>query len=362
NAFKFTFEGEITVSLRRAGDAAELRVTDTGTGIPAGEMPRLFERFHRVQDARGRTHEGSGIGLALVQELVKLHGGASAAESGLGECATFAVTIPLGSAHLPPEQVGEARSLAPTGTGASPYAEEALRWLPDDGAGDDGAELPTHHEPLPTPYHPPRPDGADDRPRVLVADDNADMQQYVARLLAEQFRVEAVSDGEAAVAAARRQPPDLILSDVMMPRLDGFGLLKEVRADARLSGVPVILLSARAGEESRVEGMQAGADDYLVKPFSARELLARVTAHLQMARLRREANETLRASEERFRALVNASPDVVYRMGPDWTEMRYLRGREFIPDTPEPSRTWLDRYIHPEDQPHVLGVIREAVR
>ena len=142
-----------------------------------------------------------------------------------------------------------------------------------------------------------------DRPRVLVADDNADMRRYIVRLLAGQYTVEAVTDGAAALASVRRQPPDLILSDVMMPRLDGFGLLRELRADPRTASVPVVLLSARAGEESRVEGVQAGADDYLVKPFSSRELLARVSAHLQMARLRREANESLRASEERFRTL-----------------------------------------------------------
>jgi DNA-binding response OmpR family regulator len=136
-----------------------------------------------------------------------------------------------------------------------------------------------------------------------VADDNADMRNYIVRLLAGPFRVEAVTDGEGALTAARKRSPDLILSDVMMPRLDGFGLLRELRADSRTRDIPVILLSARAGEESRVEGMLAGADDYLIKPFGARELLARVTAHLQMARLRREWSESLRQSEERFRVL-----------------------------------------------------------
>jgi PAS domain S-box-containing protein len=188
------------------------------------------------------------------------------------------------------------------------------------------------------------------------------MRQYVARLLAEQFRVEVVPDGEAALTAAHQHLPDLVLTDVMMPRLDGFGLLRELRADSRTSGVPIILLSARAGEESRVEGMEAGADDYLVKPFSARELLARVSAHLQMARLRREANESLRKSEERFRALVDASSDAVYRMSATWDEMQYLQGREFISDTQEPSRTWLEKYIHPDDRQRVMGVIREAIR
>ena len=303
NAFKNTFVGEIAVSLKKAGTAAELRVKDSGTGIPVEEMPRLFERFHRIENGRGRTHEGSGIGLALVQELVKLHGGSVTAESVMGKGTTFTVRVPLGSTHLPPEQIGEGRTTASIGTGSTPYIEEVLRWLPDDGRDRFRSELPTHHESLPMSHHRMQPDGKDDRPCVLVADDNADMRQYIVRLLIEQFQVEAVPDGEAALTAARDRPPDLILTDVMMPKLNGFALLKELRADPRTNTLPVIMLSARAGEESRVEGMEAGADDYLVKPFGARELLARVTAHIQMARLRREASESLRKSEERFRTL-----------------------------------------------------------
>jgi PAS domain S-box-containing protein len=314
NAFKFTFEGGIAVSLRRAGTAAQLQVSDTGTGIPAEEMPRLFERFHRIEKARGRTHEGSGIGLALVQELIKLHGGTITAESAIGKGTTFTVTVPLGSAHLPADQIGEGRTAASTGTGATPYVEEALRWLPDGGKSQ--TELPTYHEALPTPHRRSEQNGDDNRPRVLVADDNADMRQYVARLLDEQFRVDAVPDGEAALAAARERPPDLILTDVMMPRLNGFGLLKELRADPRTSRLPVIMLSARAGEESRVEGMEAGADDYLVKPFSARELLARVAAHLQMARLRRESEQAVRDSESRLRLALTAARMVAWHWNP----------------------------------------------
>ncbi|HEY7154798.1 MAG TPA: ATP-binding protein, partial [Gemmataceae bacterium] len=313
NAFKFTFEGEIAVALRQTGEpeasalgvrAVELRVRDTGAGIPAQEMPHLFERFHRIENARGRTHEGSGIGLALVQELVKLHGGSISAESVLGRGTTFRVLVPLGSAHLPSSQIGKGDPLASAGTMAGPYLEEALRWLPDEVRDDDSrSELPAYPEALPVPYRQAKQAEGDERPRVLVADDNADMRQYLVHLLAERYRVEAVPDGEAALEAARERPPDLILTDVMMPRLDGFGLLRELRADPHTSGLPVILLSARAGEESRVEGMEAGADDYLIKPFSARELLARVGALLQINRLRRESDRAIRQSEERFRVL-----------------------------------------------------------
>ena len=362
NAFKFTFDGEIAVSMRQTDFAAELRVWDTGTGIPAEEMPLLFERFHRVENARGRTHEGSGIGLALVQELVKLHGGSISATSEVGRGTTFTVRIPLGSQHLPNDQVGSSRTAAQPTTQASPFVEEALRWLPDaDQRTATSSELPQLQG------DPTGPAASlqlleDDRPLVLVADDNADMRQYIVRLLGQHYRTEAVPDGEAALSAALALLPDLVLTDVMMPRLDGFALLQALRADPRTSGVPVIMLSARSGEESRIEGMQEGADDYLVKPFSAKELLARVTAHLQMARTRREAGESIRASEERFRALVSATSDVVYRMSADWTELRHLEGREFIADTHEPSRSWLVKYIPPEDQPHVLEAIHTAIR
>jgi PAS domain S-box-containing protein len=309
NAFKFTFDGGITVSLRQVDGAAELLVADTGTGIPADEMPRLFERFHRVENARGRTHEGSGIGLALVQELVKLHGGTITAFSEVDRGTNFTVRIPLGSDHLSSGQVAAGEGSTPTAVGATAFVEEALRWLPDDGEStsrwnEDGM--------ADDPDAAAAGDPASYRPRVLVADDNADMRQYVVRLLAGRYTVETVADGEAAAAAVKRRTPDLVLSDVMMPRLDGFGLLRELRADPRTAAIPVILLSARAGEDSRVEGMRAGADDYLVKPFSARELLARVSAQIELARLRREAAESLRASEVRFESFMNHSPTTAF--------------------------------------------------
>ena len=175
--------------------------------------------------------------------------------------------------------------------GAIPYVEEALRWLPDEGrhephAGRIGADYARH---LPIRRGGAHPPGMNDRPRILVADDNRTPRQYVSRLLSERYEVTAVADGMAALAAARSRPPDLVLSDVMMPLVNGFRVLRELRDDPSTASIPVILLSARAGEESHVEGLEAGADDYLVKPFSARELLARVSAHLELARVRRLA-------------------------------------------------------------------------
>ena len=371
NAFKFTFEGGITVTLRLVGGAAELAVRDSGTGISAHEMPRLFERFHRIENVRGRTHEGSGIGLALVQELVKLHGGMITAESKAAasgaaseaDCGTtFRIQVPLGTGHLPPDQVRSSRNAAQPSAGGNPFVQEALRWWPDalqphhPGAGGSAAaDLaqggafalgPTDADP----------------PRVLVVDDNADMRRHIERLLSGQYQVETVSDGEAALAAVRQRMPDLIVTDMMMPRLDGEGLLRTLRCDPRTAGVPVIVLSARAGEENRVDGMEAGADAYLIKPFSAKELLANIAALLKITRLRREADEAIRASEERYRALVSASSDVVYRMSADWTEMRHLQGREFIANTCEPSRSWLLNYIPADDQPRVTAAIDVSIR
>ena len=354
NAFKFTFEGEIEVRLRQSDEHFVLAVRDTGTGIPAHELPKLFERFHRVAGAHGRTHEGSGIGLALVQELVKLHGGTVSVDSEHGKGSTFTVAIPRGRSHLPVEQIGAARSQVSTSLGATPFVEEALRWLSDLRPGDEeiiaDAGVPQPSEPI-----------SGRRPHVLLADDNADLRDYIRRLLSPHYDVEVAPDGEAALAAIEHRKPDLVLADIMMPRLDGMQLLARLRAHPQTSTLPIILLSARAGEESRVEGLQSGADDYLIKPFSGRELLARVEAHLKMARLRNETAETLRASEERYRAYVTASSDVVYRMSPDWSEMRYLRGKDFVADTESPSQSWLQKYIHPDDHARVMGAIGEAV-
>ena len=356
NAFKFTFEGKIEVSLQHEGDEFELVVADTGTGIPTAELPRLFERFHRVEGAVGRTYEGSGIGLALVQELTRLHGGNVTVESEYGNGSTFRVTIPAGASHLPQQQIGGARTQASTGLTAQPFVEEALRWLPGDASQVADAiidvGLPADRSTVPEAQ----------RPLILLADDNADMREYLTRILSAHYRVETVTDGEAALRAVARKLPGLLLSDVMMPRVDGMELLTRLRADPHTKALPVILLSARAGEEAKVDALGAGADDYIVKPFTARELLARIDAHLKIASVRGEVMESLRESEERYRAFVTTTSDIVYRMSPDWSEMRNLHGKESIRDTENPSRTWLETYIDPDDRPQVLSAINEAIR
>ena len=303
NAFKHTFDGEIAVRLTWHKEHALLTVTDTGIGIAQNDLAHIFERFHRVRGARARTHEGTGIGLALVHELVKLQGGTIHAASEVGIGTTFTVSIPSGAAHLPARSNEQARTSQSIATNIESYVEEALRWLPDEGApGIKHLESTDTRDPSLT----------DQRPRVLLADDNADMRAYIQRLLAPIFEVTAVADGSAALESVKERKPDLVLADVMMPRLDGFELLRALRADERFNTIPMILLSARAGEESRVEGLEAGADDYLTKPFSARELVARVESHVKLARIRGEAEEAQRRSAEYNEAIVNNMREGLY--------------------------------------------------
>ena len=291
NALKFTFKGRIKVSSRWLGDAVALMVEDTGIGIPAEETQRIFERFHRVEGARGRSHEGSGIGLSLVQELVKLHGGRVEVASSLGEGTAFTVTIPAGSAHLPREHV-KARTLESTGIAPASFLAEVSQWN-----GSTGAAAAIPHEPVAAGTAPTLADAPTPRSdaRILIADDNADMRSYLVRLLSSHWTVEAVEDGHRALLAARANPPDLVLSDVMMPKLDGLDLVSALRADEATRALPVVLLSARAGEEATIRGLESGADEYLVKPFSANELIARIKALLTVSSVR---SKDIRAARE----------------------------------------------------------------
>jgi PAS domain S-box-containing protein len=315
NAFKFTLEGEIRVRLRERNGQAVLTVQDTGAGISAEQLPHIFERFHRVEGLRARTHEGTGIGLALVQELVKLHGGAIAVESAVGAGTTFTLTIPLGKAHLSPERISAPVTLASTSLGAEAFVEEALRWLPEESQAVVASPYTTAE--VASLSGQSRTEEAG-RARILMADDNADMREYVRRLLHPHYDILAVANGKEALRSVQAARPDLVISDVMMPELDGFGLLHTLRNNPYTASIPFILLSARAGEEARIEGLSAGADDYLIKPFSARELLARVSAHLELARVRREAEEAIRQSEAQLQTLLASAPLGIYLVDSDF--------------------------------------------
>ncbi len=322
NAFKFTLQGSIEVALRPCEGAVELCISDTGSGIAAEEMPHIFERFHRVPGPRARSMEGTGIGLALVQELVRLHGGCIRAESVLGSGSRFIVRLPYGPAQLPAEQIGGERVIAPTAIGIRPFVEEVLGWLPHGGAPDELPKVlpmpagPAAAEPIAPAGDIPREVGFRARPLVLCADDNADLRRYVSRLLAPLYDVIAVGDGDQALEMALIYRPDLIVADVMMPQTSGVALLKALRSRPRTAMIPVLLLSARAGEEAKIEGLDAGADDYLEKPFSARELLARVRSQLALSFARR-AHERER---EDFHTLFMQAPNVFYIVrGPEYT-------------------------------------------
>ncbi|MEU8611186.1 SpoIIE family protein phosphatase, partial [Actinoplanes sp. NPDC048791] len=278
NAVKYTPTGGITVRIRERDRAAVLEVTDTGVGVSEEEQQLLFDRFHRVTGAWARSHEGTGIGLALVRELAELHGGTATARSELGVGSTFSVTVPLGTAHLPADRIIDERPADLPEEQSRLYVEEAHWWMGDTA---------------PAPVAPGEvQDGR--RGRVLLADDNADLRDHVSRLLRPSFDVTSVSDGLEALELARTEQFDLVLTDMMMPRMDGFGLIRALRADERTRDVPIVVLSARAGEEASVEGLAAGADDYLVKPFSVRDLTARVRSNLELGQTRRQIISRLR--------------------------------------------------------------------
>jgi signal transduction histidine kinase/CheY-like chemotaxis protein len=325
NALKFTFEGTIAIQLALDGGSACLRVVDTGTGIADADRARLFERFHRIDGARSRSQEGSGIGLALVQELVRLHRGDVQVTSALGVGSAFEVRIPRGAAHLDAERIHAARTRPSTALRAETYVDEALRW---DAATDAD----------------PAPRIQRSRDRIVFADDNADMREYVGRLLGERWEVEAVGDGAAALERIQQAPPALVLCDVMMPRLDGFALVRAMRADPALRAIPIIILSARAGEDETTAGLGAGANDYIAKPFSARELLVRIASQLSAARVAREMAERERVQRENlYRHFMQAPFPVAV-----------LRGPEHVLDLANPQilRAWS---AGPEVVGHALG-------
>jgi len=286
NAFKYSNEGSIEVSLEEKDGLLELNVADTGVGIPESEIDKIFDRFHRVDNVKGRSGEGTGIGLAMVKELVRLHEGKITVKSKPGKGSVFTVQIPVGREHLQHHKIENKIAEAKVSKGATAYLQEALKWVP----GDEEEQAKQQK------------DGA--KPLVLLADDNADMRDYVGRILRDDFEVITATNGEEAYEKILEYNPALVLSDIMMPKLDGFGLLKKLRAHPAKRQMPLIFLSARAGEEAKVEGLEAGADDYLVKPFSAKELLVRVHNHIRINDVRRE-------TEKEFYQLFLQAPAII---------------------------------------------------
>ncbi|MBD2703442.1 PAS domain-containing protein [Spirosoma sp. BT702] len=302
NAFKYTQQGHITLTIRAVTQSVEVVVADTGVGIAQDQLDNVFNRFYRIENGPSRSQEGTGIGLAMVKELVKLHGGSIHVSSQPGKGSVFTITLPMGKAHLPLDQLAPPTARS-SSTQSAAYVQEALRWN-----GSQTLQEPIGIERVGTDQSHQYPVA---KPTVLLADDNADMRDYIERLLGEQFVVLTAMDGQDALTKLLQHKPDLLITDVMMPNLDGFGLLNQVRAHPELKSTPVIFLSARAGDEAKVEGLNAGADDYLVKPFSAKELIVRVANHIRI-------NQIRRATEQQFYQLFLQAPTLINVFkGPD---------------------------------------------
>jgi len=261
NAFKFTPEdGEIAVTLTlvpdgQGEDKIEIAVADTGIGISGDEVPKLFDRFYQVDSSHTREHEGTGIGLALTKELVELHHGTIRAFSKIGEGSKFVIELPLGREHLSDDQIVDAYGQVDREIVMS----EAEYAVPVSPSMQQGSEV-----------------GSEDKTIILVVEDNADVREYIKDSLGDGYRIEEAVNGEQGLAQAESIIPDLIISDIMMPKMDGTELTRRIKNDQRTSHIPVILLTAKSEQESKLQGLETGADDYLTKPFDTKELLARI--------------------------------------------------------------------------------------
>jgi DNA-binding response OmpR family regulator/two-component sensor histidine kinase len=269
NAFKFTPpHGKVSLSLTQAEDGgARIEVADTGPGIAAEHLPRLFDRFYQIEQAATRAHEGSGIGLSLAKELVDLHEGRIEVESAVGFGSRFIVLLP------PLEATAEGAPA--TETSATTMGDGHKAGVRRVVEGEQYALSPVIQD---GPAQEPVPEAAEEENEtvVLVVEDNADMRAYIRAHLASDYRVVEAAHGKAGVTLAQEWVPDLVLSDVMMPEMDGLTLTDVLKTDVRTSHIPVMLLTAKAEVEDRIAGFESGADAYLPKPFDAEELRVRV--------------------------------------------------------------------------------------
>ena len=291
NALKFTPAGG-SVTARVSEDATHVivAVSDTGIGIAQKDLPIIFDRFAQADGTATRRFGGTGIGLALVKELVEVHGGTVAARSEPGVGSTFEVRLPKGEAHIR-DELRERRAVdLPVvrdrrESNRDPVASLMPKAQPPEGILD-WAEPPPE----------PESEGAVGRPRILVVEDNPDLRHFIARLLRQEFQVTEATDGDQGVALANELVPDLILSDVMMPGRSGYELTRELKSNARTSSIPIVLLTAKRGVDAALEGFSFGADDYLGKPFNSRELLARLRAQLRLRELSRQLAQAQKLS------------------------------------------------------------------
>lgn len=295
NALKFTeADGRVQVRVDRAENGIELVVDDSGIGLQADQLERIFDRFAQVDESTTRKHEGTGIGLSLVKEIVALHGGRVWAESeGPGRGTRIRVVLPVGQADEENEE-----EVLEQDDGRTVSAEKSLYALAAEFAVTNRADEPatgadrTAPADLPQPAT-SRPAGAatDEAPEILVADDNADMRQLFASLLGGRYRLRLTTNGREALAAIRERSPDLVLTDVMMPEMSGIDLCREIKQHPETRAIPVVLVTSKSERQMKIEGLELGADDYVAKPFHPRELMARVGALMRLHTLRIELAE-----------------------------------------------------------------------
>lgn len=295
NAIKFTAEGGVVV-VSTGGDTeyAWIAVTDTGIGIPDDQLERIFDRFAQVESGNTRRFEGAGIGLSLVKEIVDLHGGLVQVRSVEGQGSEFRVLLRLAADAIAPSVRDRRRVDIPRADQRRAEDRDMTNWVPiamtgeafvTVGEGDQTGSNPRVQRPVGA-----RP------PRVMLVEDNPDMRGYLVGRLSRNYELQICSTGMEALAAVRKRPPDLVLSDVMMPEMSGYDLCQAIKTDPKTSALPVILLTARKGVERALEGFMSGADDYLTKPFNYQELQARIEVQLRLAdATRRLADQEKRA-------------------------------------------------------------------
>jgi len=320
NACKFTKEGYVEVSTEIHQGALRITVTDTGIGIKADQLPYIFDRFRQAEGGLSREYAGTGIGLTWVKEIAKLHGGDVTVHSQYGKGSSFRVSIPLGRAHLAPSSVVEA---AEEELAAGRGSRKAF--IVSEGAADQ--EGLDHINRIAEEALDPG------KPTILYAEDNSDLRNYVRELLAAHYNVFLAVDGHDALEKVRRYAPDLLLTDHMMPRMSGRDLLRAIRSDPERSSLPLLFLTARAGSEARIESLDAGADDYLTKPFDEGELLVRIRGLLRVRAQERELVELNRALETRVEQQV-AEIERMRRLkrffSPQLAELMLSTGREHL--------------------------------
>lgn len=277
NAMKFTPEGgSISVKLQPEDNHCILQVQDTGIGIIQEQIPQLFERFRQAEGSENRSYEGSGLGLALVKELVELHGGKITVESVYGRGTTFNLWLVVGNTHLPTQQVSDTPVEINT---SRAYVELADLELVESTT----EHIESINLPLLTETQNPQPEATaastnvDSQHSILVVDDNPDLRTYVSDILRRSgYQVQTARNGYEGFGKAQTIAPSLIVTDLMMPMVTGLEMIRMIRSEEKLKGTPIILLTAKVDEETRIEGTEHGADAYLAKPFNDRELLAEV--------------------------------------------------------------------------------------